>query len=213
MTLPALPTTPWLTVAAIALMMAGLAFGSTRIAGAYGAPSGKGPLLLLGALVAACSLAVPGFAPFVASLALGWCLATLIAIDLRVHRLPDALTLPLLVAGLGVTALIRPERLLDHALGAISGYSALALLAMAYRKARGRLGLGMGDAKLLAAGGAWLGWQALPAVLVIASVAGLAIAIIGARATRKLSMTTAVAFGPALALGVWSVWIALRLAD
>src|SRR5258706_7556067 len=92
---------------------------------------------------------------------LGWTLFSLAMMDLRVFRLSDALTIPLLVSGIVATAVTNWPHAFDRALGAILGFLSLDLLARAYRKFRGREGLGAGDAKLLGAGGAWVGWQGL----------------------------------------------------
>jgi leader peptidase (prepilin peptidase)/N-methyltransferase len=82
-----------------------------------------------------------------------------------------------------------------------------ALIAWLYRRLRGREGLGLGDAKLLGAGGAWLGWQALPSVVALGAAIALALALAGAAAGGKLSATTRIAFGPYLALAIWVVWL------
>lgn len=142
-----------------------------------------------------------------ASLALGWTLLALAAIDLRHLLLPDALCLPLVPAGLAVAWAIDPALLSDHLLGALLGFVAFAAIALVYRRLRGRDGLGMGDAKLLAAAGAWLGWLALPSVVLIAAVAGLSLALAGALAGGKLAWSSRIAFGPHLALGLWLVWL------
>jgi leader peptidase (prepilin peptidase)/N-methyltransferase len=142
-----------------------------------------------------------------ASLALGWTLLTLAAIDLRHYLLPNVLTLPLVPAGLAVAWLIEPARVADHVVGAAVGLFGFALIAWLYRRVRQREGLGLGDAKLLAAGGAWLGWQALPSVVVVGAAAALAVALAGALAGSKLATTTRIAFGPYLALAIWLVWL------
>ena len=142
-----------------------------------------------------------------ASLAFGLTLLALAAIDLRHYLLPDVLTLPLIPAGLAIAWLIKPAHLVDHAIGAVAGLGGFALIAWLYRQARHRDGLGLGDAKLVAAGGAWLGWQALPSVIVIAAASALAVALAGALAGAKLAATTRIAFGPHLALGIWLVWL------
>lgn len=141
------------------------------------------------------------------SLALGWTLLALAAIDLRHYLLPDALTLPLIPAGLAVAWLIEPGRLGDHALGAVAGFMGFAVIAWLYRRLRRREGLGLGDAKLLGAGGAWLGWQALPGVVLIAALGGLALALAGAAGGGKLTATSRIAFGSCLALAFWLVWL------
>jgi len=86
---------------------------------------------------------------------LGWWLLALGWIDLRSWLLPDALTLPLIIAGLAAAFLFNPDQLTERALGAALGYASLMTIAALYRALRGREGLGGGDAKLLAASGAW----------------------------------------------------------
>jgi len=103
---------------------------------------------------------------------LGWGLLTLAWIDAEHLLLPDILTLPLILFGLGAAWYLRWPPLVDAAAGAAVGYLSFRLLALAYRWLRGRDGLGAGDAKLLAAGGAWLGWQALGDVVLGAASCG-----------------------------------------
>ena len=142
-----------------------------------------------------------------ASLGLGWALLTLAAIDSREFVLPDVIVLPLIPAGLLVAGAMEPALVAGHALGAVAGFAAFAAIAGIYRRARGREGLGLGDAKLLAAAGAWLGWQALPSVVVIAAASGLALALATALGGSKLAWTSRIAFGPHLALAFWLVWL------
>ena len=115
---------------------------------------------------------------------LGWWLLALALIDLQTWLLPDALTLPLLVAGLAAAALHQPPGtpLIDALAGAAAGYGLLAGLGYVYRRLRGRDGLGLGDAKLLAAAGAWLGLASLPWVVLAAALLGLLLALV-AKAT------------------------------
>ena len=137
--------------------------------------------------------------------ALGWVLLTLAWIDWRHTRLPDVLTLPLLLAGLAATCITAPDDLTDHAAASAVGYLAFFGLNWLYRRVRRRDGLGRGDAKLLAAGGAWVGLAALPSVVLIAALATLAAAALrGGTLTRA----TAVPFGPGLAMAIWAVWLA-----
>jgi leader peptidase (prepilin peptidase)/N-methyltransferase len=140
-----------------------------------------------------------------ANCVLGWALLTLSWIDAEHLRLPDALTLPLLLCGLIVAFLLQPDRLVAHASGAIAGYLAFQALALGYRRLRGYEGLGAGDAKLLAAAGAWVGIAALPITVLIAACAGLVYAagryVSGAAVTRL----TELPFGPWLAFGMWLV--------
>jgi leader peptidase (prepilin peptidase)/N-methyltransferase len=172
------------------------------------------PLIELGALAAAlwAVAALPGWAAWAVAV-MGWFLIALAAIDAKHFFLPDALTLPLLALGqiaasLGVLApgLAWPVAPLDAFLGAMAGFASLALIAWAYRRLRGRAGLGLGDAKLLAASGAWAGWQGLPSVVLIASLAALAAALaLAAYRRRRPAPGDRLAFGPYLALGTWLV--------
>lgn len=163
--------------------------------------------LAAAALALWAATAVSGWLLWV-SCALGWVLLALSLVDLRCYRLPDWLTLPTLVAGLAVTAWAWPEAWPDHLLGAALGYAGLAGIGWLYRALRGREGLGLGDAKLLAAGGAWLSWQALPSVVLIAALFALA-AVIGESTMRRMPVaaTTPVPFGPYLAAAIWIVWL------
>jgi leader peptidase (prepilin peptidase)/N-methyltransferase len=134
-------------------------------------------------------------------------LATLSAIDLHAYRLPDALTLPLTALGLAATPLVMEASLWWQAASALLGFAVLAAVAFAYAKLRGRPGLGLGDAKLLAAAGAWLGMQALPSVLLLACGSALLGLLIRGWRTGSLSATSRVPFGPFLAFGIWLVWL------
>lgn len=126
-----------------------------------------------------------GFAPFlilppVAAAAwalMAWLLIPLIWLDNRHYWLPDALTGLLALAGLLAGEYLSGQWLLDRLIGAGVGWATLAILAWAYRRLRGFDGLGSGDAKLLGALGLWLGWQALPFLLLLASGFGLALAL------------------------------------
>ncbi len=136
--------------------------------------------------------------------------ATLIVladIDRRTMLLPDILTFPLLVAGLAVTAWLAPARFFDHAIGAAAGYAMLAFVGWLYFRFRGRDGLGLGDAKLLAAAGAWLGWQALASVVMLGAIAALVCVAFLAVIGRSIGRHQALPFGPFLCLGIWLSWL------
>jgi leader peptidase (prepilin peptidase)/N-methyltransferase len=147
---------------------------------------------------------------------LGWWLLALAAIDLVDWTLPDSLTLPLVLVGLllaisgdtaGLPALATP---FEAATGAALGYGSLAGLAYVYRRVRGREGLGLGDAKLLAAAGAWLGPGPLPTLLLGAALLGLVMAV---SYRRPLRAETALPFGPPLALASWAGYLFLALSS
>ncbi len=142
-----------------------------------------------------------------ASCILGWCLLTLAAMDMRSMVLADSLTLPLVAAGLAVSWALGTETLYDAAAGAALGFLSFALIGWLYRRLRGREGLGLGDAKLLAAAGAWLTWQALPSVVALAALTGLATALARSLVRHSLPVGERLPFGPHLAAATWLVWL------
>lgn len=137
---------------------------------------------------------------------LGWMLLTLAVLDWRHFWLPDALTLPLAFLGLTLGMWATDVVLIDRIVGAAVGYGALLAIALGYRALRGRDGLGLGDAKLLGALGAWFGWQALPFILLIAAVAGLIVILVTGRVRDRMAR---VPLGTFLALAAVPGWIAV----
>lgn len=136
---------------------------------------------------------------------LGWQLLLLAVLDFERLWLPLPLTIGLIVSGLaaGWAADVLPERVV----GAAAGYLSLAVVAIAYRRLRGREGLGGGDAWLLAGGGAWVGWTGLPTILVWAAGGGLAAVAVLAATGRRIGRDQPLPFGAALALGIWLAWL------
>ncbi len=166
------------------------------------------PGIELAALVVALwsILLAPGWLAW-ASAGLGWTLLALAVIDQRHMFLPDVLSLPLIPAGLVVAALTPAGGLVHHMVGVVAAAVSLGAIAWAYQRVRGREGLGLGDVKLFAAAGAWVGWQGLASVLLIGAAAGLAAACIAAPAKGLPGPREPVAFGPYLALGLWVTWL------
>ncbi|MER0500265.1 prepilin peptidase [Aeromonas hydrophila] len=173
--------------------------------------SARYPLVEL--LTALLSLVVATtFAPgwgLLAALLLTWVLVALTFIDLDKMLLPDQLTLPLLWGGLlfNLTGGFAP--LADAVIGAMAGYLVLWSLYWAFKLLTGKEGMGYGDFKLLAALGAWLGWQALPIVLLLSSLVGAFIGI-GLILLRNHHQNKPIPFGPYLAI---AGWIALLWGD
>lgn len=137
----------------------------------------------------------------------GWLLLALAWIDADTMLLPDALTLPLFLTGLAATWWLRPTALVDHLLAAGLAYLLLREVGVIYRRLRGREGLGAGDPKLLGAIGAWVGLVNLPAVLLGSAVAGLAWALLLRLRGGQIAFSTALPFGPFLALAGFAVLI------
>lgn len=127
------------------------------------------------------------------------CLITAVAIDLRYQFLPDLIVLPLLWAGLlcNVTGMF--TSLESAVIGAAMGYAMLFVISRGFYLVTGRIGMGDGDLKLLAALGAWGGWQVLPLVLLVACIVGLCFA--GAYRLYNKENQGMIPFGPSLAAG------------
>jgi len=134
--------------------------------------------------------------------AVGAVLLVLALIDWDTTVLPDALTLPLLWAGLLAAALgWLPGLTLPQSLwGAVAGYGALWSVYMLFKLTTGKEGMGYGDFKLLAALGAWLGWQAVLPITLMASVLGAVVGLL-MKSTGSLRDGRFVPFGPFLAGG------------
>lgn len=129
---------------------------------------------------------------------LGLGLLALSTIDLETRLLPDSITMPLLWLGLAFNLFDTFAPLRDSVVGAMAGYGVLWAVYHGFRFATGREGMGYGDFKLLASLGAWLGWQALPGILLLGSLAG-AIAGVALVVWRRAPRDTPFPFGPCLA--------------
>ncbi len=150
-------------------------------------------------------LTVPGWLVW-PTCVLGWMLLALALIDAATFLLPNKLTLPLVAAGLATAWLIQPASVVWHAAAAVAAFLFFEAAALAYRRLRGREGLGRGDAKLLAAAGAWVSLPGLPSVVLLAALTALAWAV-WQRRRSGVSTATPMPFGPFLALGTWLVWL------
>jgi len=134
----------------------------------------------------------------VGAMLLIWALIALAVIDLDTQLLPDSITLPLLWLGLVLNLGGSFADLPSAVIGAIAGYLALWSVYWLFKLATGKEGMGYGDFKLLAALGAWLGWQLLPAVILLSSVVGAFVGIVLIVAARH-GRNVPIPFGPYLA--------------
>jgi leader peptidase (prepilin peptidase)/N-methyltransferase len=128
-----------------------------------------------------------------------WSLIALTFIDFDTQLLPDGLTLPLLWGGLIVNLFELFVPLRTAVIGAIAGYLALWIVYWLFKLIRGKEGMGYGDFKLLAALGAWMGWQMLPFIVLISSVVGAVIGIM-LIVFKGRDHNIPLAFGPYLAI-------------
>ncbi|MEQ6968374.1 prepilin peptidase [Pectobacterium polaris] len=142
---------------------------------------------------------LPGMALWGALILLSF-LLVLTVIDIKTLLLPDVLTLSLLWMGLLFNLSETFVSLNDAVVGAMAGYLSLWLLYWVFKYATGKEALGYGDFKLLAALGAWLGWQALPNLVLVAALSGLVVTLVW-RGLRKEDTAKPLAFGPWLAMG------------
>jgi len=134
----------------------------------------------------------------IAIAALLWVLLALSIIDIDTQLLPDNLTLPLLWAGLIINSFGLIVPIQDALWGAIAGYLVLWAVYWAFKLLTGKEGMGYGDFKLLAALGAWLGWQMLPVIILLSSVVG-AVTGIALILFRGRDRNIPIPFGPYLA--------------
>ncbi len=135
-------------------------------------------------------------------------LVALTGIDIDRQLLPDILTIPLLwialvaSVALGAGDAAPPVALRDAVIGAVAGYLFLWLVFQLFRLITGKEGMGYGDFKLFAAIGAWLGWQMLPLVLLLAAVVGSAVGV-ALIVARRHGRSVPIPFGPYLAGAAW----------
>jgi leader peptidase (prepilin peptidase) / N-methyltransferase len=137
-----------------------------------------------------------------ACLVLTWCLIALTMIDIDTQLLPDNITLPLVWLGLIVNYFGLFTSLESSLIGAIVGYLSLWSIYWLFKLLTGKEGMGYGDFKLLAAFGAWLGWQMLPQIILLSSLVGAVIGI-GMIVIRGRDKNIPIPFGPYLAMAGW----------
>lgn len=142
----------------------------------------------------------------IAGVFLTWCLVAMTFIDLDKMLLPDQITLPLVWLGLLLSIdnlYVTPA---DAIIGAAAGYLSLWSVYWLFKLATGKEGMGYGDFKLLAALGAWLGWQYLPIVILLSSFVGAIIGITYLSLTKK-DQQQPIPFGPYLAIAGWITFL------
>ncbi|MBE9539834.1 MAG: prepilin peptidase [Proteobacteria bacterium] len=138
-----------------------------------------------------------------------WSLVALTMIDVDHQLLPDDITLPLMWLGIAFSLAGATVSLQDSVLGAMLGYLSLWSVYWLFKLATGKEGMGYGDFKLLAALGAWLGWQSIPIIILLSSLVGAVCGIALMIATRR-GKDIPIPFGPYLAM---AGWIALMWGD
>jgi leader peptidase (prepilin peptidase) / N-methyltransferase len=133
------------------------------------------------------------------------------AIDARDFVIPDKLVLAALALGVLEIAFSGTDRLTGDLLSSVLRAIVVAALFLgfriAYRRIRGREGLGLGDVKLAAVAGLWLNWMTVAIAIDIAALTALVAVVVGAARGRKISAQTKVPFGLFFAPAIWSAWL------
>lgn len=141
-----------------------------------------------------------------ASALFGFVLLFIALVDFRTRLIPDRASFLLILTGPVVLFFLHgSDGFITAIIGAALGYGIFWLVAFVYRHLRGREGLGMGDAKLLAGGGAWLGPFALPWIILIAA-SGALLVLLASSKGKSLHGDTEMPFGPALAGAIYVLW-------
>lgn len=162
---------------------------------------------LVAGLIGGLALFVSPDAAGLAGAIFGWLLMTLAALDVKYHWLPDRLTAALALSGLFAGFVIAYPDMVDRLIGGAVGFAALAVIAALYKNIRNREGLGGGDPKMLGAIGCWLGWQALPLVLLLASLVGLLVALSWRLRGKSISADTMLPLGSLMAVAAFPLWL------
>ena len=159
-------------------------------------------------LIALVSASIFEAATAIASFVLGTAMLAITVFDARAFRIPDAISIPMIPAGLlaAYTLGASSETLLEHAAYAAIAAAAFYGLNFAFRRIRGRDGLGLGDVKLVAVAGAWTG-PGTAIVILAAAVTAIAVVLLSAvRDGREVTRDDAIPFGVFLAPAIWLVW-------
>jgi len=145
--------------------------------------------------------------PLWASCLLGWTLLPLAVIDAKHFLLPHFLTLPLIGGGLLINWTVDQGTVYSNVIGVFAGYGIVLALRFAYAAIRRREGIGLGDATLLAAAGAWVSWSGLPSVMLIAAFLALLVAFLRHVRSGGVALSDPVPFGSYLCAALWIVWL------
>lgn len=166
------------------------------------------------AFVAAVSFATMEQGIAIASCLLGWTMLAIAVSDMRRFLIPDVLSLPAIPIGLLVAGWLAPEEtrdivVLQHTAATLAGAACFYVIGEVYRRVRGRIGLGLGDVKLVAVAGAWNGLEGLSFTILIGCAAAISYVLLqSGRKASDISATTPIPFGAFLAPSIWFVWIA-----
>ncbi|MEH6702890.1 prepilin peptidase [Parasphingorhabdus sp.] len=174
-----------------------------------GAPIAKDHIAieLAAGLIGGLALSAAPSATGLAGAVFGWLLLALAALDVKHHWLPDRLTAMLAISGLLACFLLVPPPIYDRLVGGLAGFVSLTVVARIYKMVRGREGLGGGDPRMLGAIGCWLGWSALPLVMLGASLAGILVAVSWRLRGENVAADSILPLGSLMALAAFPLWL------
>lgn len=138
-------------------------------------------------------------------------IAALSIYDFLAYRLPNLLTLSFFLVAVAYAFAASPLAFETHAIGAVAGFAVPVLVNAVYRRLRGRDGIGMGDAKLLAGCGMLVGWPSLPLILAISSILGLGYALLTRHDNQVTGAPKHIPFGPFIGFAGYTIWLNLAL--
>ena len=186
---------PWHNIPVISFLLLGGKCAACQASISYRYPIvelGNGLLFLAASVTFTPGVALIGALLFISAL------VALTFIDIDTQLLPDSITLPLLWLGLLINLKAGFINIEDAVIGAVAGYLILWTVFWAFKLSTGKEGMGYGDFKLLAALGAWFGWQALPLIIILSSFVGAFVGILMI-VLRRQGRETPMPFGPYLA--------------
>ncbi|MFM7083668.1 MAG: prepilin peptidase [Hyphomicrobium sp.] len=131
----------------------------------------------------------------------------LVIIDIKSWILPNKLNIVLALFGLLHSFLMEDPHLLESLLGGLLGASVMFIVAKSYEKVRKMEGLGLGDVKLAAAGGLWVGWSMVGMMILIAALSAGVFSCLRAFSMKKFDRLEKIPFGPFLSLGIFGAWM------
>jgi leader peptidase (prepilin peptidase) / N-methyltransferase len=190
--------------------IAGFLIRQGRCAACGGAIDRRHPVIeIAAAVIGAIAFSIAPGLIGVAGALFAWMLLLLAVLDIEHFWLPDRLTYLLALLGVAAGSIGVPPFPNERLIGLVLGFAGLWLMGAAYRLVRKREGLGGGDPKLLGAIGAWLGWAALPYVLLLAGLVGIGAVLLARARGENVTATTRVPLGALLAVAAWPVWLIL----
>ena len=200
------PIRPWQNIPVVSYLMLGGKCANCEVS-----ISPRYPILELvtGLLTMALAWYFPLDPALAGAILFTWALISLTMIDVDHQLLPDDITLPLMWLGLAFNVVGTYVSLQDAVIGAMAGYLSLWSVYWAFKLFTGKEGMGYGDFKLLAALGAWLGWQAIPLIILLSSLVGAVVGI-ALMVVKSRGKDIPIPFGPYLAA---AGWIALLWGD